>query len=240
MRRNGSGRAVTPTVTNLKARMIQPNEIIRSHRKTLAISIDCNNRLIVRAPYRCGKERIFAFIQEKENWILRKRAERAGTGIELPSENLHGYQFLLLGERCTVYLTDERKIGYDQRTHAVYLPAKNSRKRLIQWLKENAARILTERTEKLAQIMKTAYKSVTISSARGKWGSCSFDNALRYSYRLLYAPKSVIEYVVVHELAHTRHKNHSALFWAEVAKYVPDWKEKRAWLKRHSALMQIF
>lgn len=220
--------------------MIQPDEIIRSHRKTLAISIDCNNRLIVRAPYRCGKERIFAFIQEKERWILRKRAERADTGIELPPENLHGYTFLLLGKSCTVYLTEEKNIRYDAEAHAVYLPKQNSEKRLIQWLKENAARIFTERTAKTAQIMDASYKSVAVSSARGKWGSCSYDNALRYSYRLLYAPKDVIDYVVVHELAHARYKNHSASFWAEVSKYVPDWKEKRAWLKRHGALMQIF
>ena len=220
--------------------MVQPDEIIRSHRKTLTISIDCNNRLIVRAPYSCGKERIFAFLREKEAWILRKKAERAGTGIQLPPENLHGYRFLLLGEYCTVYLTKERKIGYDQSAHALYLPEKNTQKRLVQWLKENAGRILTDVTARTAQKMQTSYKSVTISSARSKWGSCSFDNALRYSYRLLYAPKDVIEYVVAHELAHTRYKNHSAQFWAEVAKYQPNWKEKRAWLKRHGALMGIF
>lgn len=220
--------------------MVQPDEIIRSNRKTLAISIDCNNRLIVRAPYRCGEERIFAFIQEKETWILRKKAERVGTGIELPPENLDGYEFLLLGERHRISLTKDRKIGYDKNVRAVYLPAKNAEKRLIQWLKENAARILSSVTEQTAQKMGVKYKSVAISSARSKWGSCSFDNAIRYSFRLLYAPKEIIEYVAVHELAHTKHKNHSAAFWAEVAKYVPDWKEKRKWLKRHGALMYVF
>ena len=102
--------------------MVQPDEIIRSNRKTLAISIDCNNRLIVRAPYRCGEERIFAFIQEKETWILRKKAERVGTGIELPPESLDGYEFLLLGERHRISLTEDRKIGYDKNVRAVYLP----------------------------------------------------------------------------------------------------------------------
>ena len=220
--------------------MVQPDEIIRSNRKTLAISIDCNNRLIVRAPLRCGEERIFAFLQEKERWILRKKAERAGTGIELPPENLDGYQFLLLGQKCKIHLTENKKIGFDQDEYALYLPTKNSRRRLIQWLKENAMRILSAVTEKAAQRMGVKYKSVTISSARGKWGSCSFDNAIRYSFRLLYALKDVIEYVAVHELAHTRHKNHSARFWAEVAKYHPNWKEKRNWLKGYSALMRVF
>ena len=104
--------------------MVQPDEIIRSNRKTLAISIDCNNRLIVRAPYRCGKERIFAFIQEKEKWILRKKAERAQSAMVLPGENLDGYSFLLLGEPCVIHLTDEECIRYDLTTHALFLPTK--------------------------------------------------------------------------------------------------------------------
>ena len=220
--------------------MVQPDEIIRSNRKTLAISIDCDNRLVVRAPYRCGKERIFAFLQEKEQWILRKKAERAQSAIALPGDNLDGYAFLLLGEKCTIFLTDEKYIRYDQNAKKLFLPTKDTKKRLVQWLKENAMRILTPLTGQTAERMQTSYKSVTISHARTKWGSCSFDNAIRYSYRLLYAPKDVIEYVVLHELAHTKHKNHSPRFWSEVEKYMPDWKQKRAWLKQHGSLMQIF
>ena len=57
---------------------------------------------------------------------------------------------------------------------------------------------------------------------------------------MLFAPKDVVEYVVIHELAHVRQKNHSARFWSEVQKYVPDYKERRAWLKKYAALMEIF
>lgn len=220
--------------------MVKPDDIIRSNRKTLAISIDCNNRLIVRAPYRCGEERIFAFLREKEDWIARKRAENERAGIVLPPENLQGYEFLLLGKKHRICLTGEREVGYDAAARVVYLPEKDGRKRLVEWLKDNAARILSAVTATAAQTMGVRYKSVTISSARSKWGSCSFDNAIRYSFRLLYAPKEVVEYVAVHELAHTKHKDHSAAFWAEVAKYQPDWKEKRKWLKGHGALMQVF
>jgi predicted metal-dependent hydrolase len=88
--------------------------------------------------------------------------------------------------------------------------------------------------------MGVSYQSVSVTSARSRWGSCSGKNAIRYSFRLLYAPKEVIEYVTVHELAHTKHKNHSKAFWAEVATYVPDWKSKRNWLKTHGWLMEIF
>ena len=220
--------------------MIQPDEIIRSRRKTLAISIDAFGRLIVRAPMTCSMERIFAFIEEKERWILQKKSQKASVDIHLPPENLDGYVFLLLGKNCRIVLVDSRYVRFDEDSYTIYLPTKNARARLIKWLKENGKRIFTTVTERKAKEMGVTFQSVEISSAKGKWGSCSFDNKIRYTYRLIYAPKEMIEYVVVHELAHVRHKNHSALFWAEVAKYVPDWKQKRKWLKTHGILMEIF
>ena len=220
--------------------MIQPDEIIRSNRKTLSISIDPFGRLIVRAPRSCGKERIFAFLQEKQDWILRKKSERTGAGICLPPENLNGYEFLLLGKKRKIILLDTQKVGFDETTDTIYLPENGARERLVRWLKDNAKRILQTVTERNAERMGATFRKITVTSARGRWGSCSYDNSLHYSFRLLYVPKEVIDYVTVHELAHTKHKNHSRAFWAEVEKYVPDWREKRDWLKRHAALMQVF
>jgi len=220
--------------------MITPDEIIRSRRKTLSITVDSFGRLIVRAPYSCSEARIFAFLQEKENWILRKKTEMQGAGTQLPPENLHGYEMLLLGKRVKILLTDSARVEFRGEENCLLLPQKNARQRLIRWLKENAKRIFSAVTAQKSVQMNTTYKSVSVTSARGRWGSCSADNALHYSFRLIYAPKDVIEYVIVHELSHTLHKNHGKMFWAEVAKYAPDWKEKRAWLKTHGVLMEIF
>ncbi|MBQ7949195.1 MAG: M48 family metallopeptidase [Clostridia bacterium] len=220
--------------------MVQPDEIIRTRRKTLAIAVDSFGRLIVRAPMDCSEARIFAFLQEKENWILRKQAERKGAGIDLPPENLNGYSLFLLGKKCKIYVIPTSKVGYNSEKDVIYLPENNPKERLIKWLKNNAKRIFTSVTAQTAARMDASYKSVTVTSARGRWGSCSGDNALHYSFRLIYAPKDVIEYVAVHELAHTKHKNHSKAFWTEVEKYVPDWKIKRKWLKLHGGLMEIF
>ena len=220
--------------------MIKPDEIIRSRRKTLSISIDAFARLIVRAPLKCSEERIFAFLQEKERWILRKKAEMAGAGIQLPPENPDGYAFMLLGKECQITLTSENRIRFDKEQNRLYLPSENWKKRWIAWLKTNAKRILTELTKTQAQEMGTSFVSVTITSAKSRWGACTYDNKIRYSFRLIYVPKEVIAYVVTHELAHTRYKNHSPLFWREVEKYEPRYKEKRRWLKTHGALMYVF
>ena len=220
--------------------MIQPDEIIRSRRKSLAITVDSFGRLIVRAPLHCSEQRIYTFLQEKEGWIVRKIAEKKGAGIELPPENLNGYGLLLLGKKCKIYVVDTPKVAYDGEKNVLYLPMDKPQERLVKWLKDNAKRIFTQVTAQTAARMGVTYQSVGVTSARGRWGSCSGKNAIHFSFRLLYAPKDVIEYVIVHELAHTKHHNHSKAFWEEVAKFVPDWKVKRAWLKQHGGLMEIF
>ena len=219
---------------------ITPDEIIRSPRKTLAITIDASNRIIVRAPLTISEARIFTFLSEKESWIVKKKAEREGVGICLPPESLDKYALLLLGKTHTLSLADVKKIVYDEANRTIFLPKEKSQERLVKWLKENAKRIFTALTEDTAKRMGVSFRSVTITSTRGRWGSCSAENAIRYTFRLLYAPKDVIEYVVIHELSHVKHKNHSKAFWTEVEKYAPNWKECRKWLRLRGVLMEIF
>lgn len=220
--------------------MIQPDEIIRSHRKTLSICVDAHGRLIVRAPKRCDEKRIFAFIEQKEGWIRKKQAERRGTAVALPGENLDGFTFPLLGAPTKIFLVEGKKIGYDKERGALYLPSDKPQERLTKWLKENAKRILSSVTQAQAEKMGISYLSVTVGSAKTRWGSCTADNAIRYTFRLLYCPREIIEYVVVHELAHVRHKDHSASFWREVDRYILDRKARRKWLKAHGGLMELF
>ncbi len=220
--------------------MITPDQIIRSNRKTISVQVDAFGTVTVRAPMRCGDERIFAFLRDKERWIVRQKQKTAGAGMRLPPENLDGYSFLLLGKQCAVQITDDKFIRFDKENNRIFLPSKNAKEKLVKWLKENALRIFTQAASERAKQMQTPFQSVTISSARTRWGVCTGDNKLRFSFRLLYAEKSVIDYVVVHELAHVKYKNHGKAFWAEVAKYVPDYKQKRKWLKDRPYLMQIF
>ena len=220
--------------------MFQPDEIIRSNRKTISVCINPLGKITVRAPLRCNEERIFAFLREKEGWIAKHLRKTIGAGTRIPTENLDGFSFLLLGKMHTVSLVDGNKVGYDSENLRVFVPRVKARERLVKWLKENAKRILSEVTAKTASEMQVSYRSVSVTSAKSRWGSCTADNAVRYSFRLIYAPKEVVRYVVVHELAHTRYKNHSALFWREVERYEPRYRERRKWLKENGILMEIF
>ncbi len=160
--------------------------------------------------------------------------------MRLPPENLDGYSFMLLGKDCRICLTDEQRIRFDSMNGVVYLPRENARAKLVKWLKTNAKHIMTDVTSQAAERMGVTYSALSVGSAKCCWGTCTADNRIRYTFRLIYAPKEVIEYVAVHELSHVKHKNHSAAFWSEVEKCIPDWKRRRNWLKRYGILMEIF
>ena len=130
--------------------MFQPDEIIRSNRKTISVCITSLGKITVRAPLRCNEERIFAFLREKEGWIAKHLQKTIGAGTRIPTENLDGFSFLLLGKMHTVSLVDGNKVGYDSENLRVFVPRVKARERLVKWLKENAKRILSEATAKTA------------------------------------------------------------------------------------------
>ena len=99
-------------------------------------------------------------------------------------------------------------------------------------LKQKAAEIIPSRVKYYSEIMDVKPTGVKITSAMTRWGSCSFKNSLCFSYRLMLYPLEAIDYVVVHELAHIKVKNHSKLFYQEVEKYMPDYKERKKMLNR--------
>lgn len=98
-------------------------------------------------------------------------------------------------------------------------------------LTELAKRTLPERVEHYSKIMSLTPTGITITSAKSRYGSCSPKNRLSFSCRLMQKPLEAIDYVVVHELAHIRHKNHSKEFYALIASVLPDHKERRAMLR---------
>ncbi len=83
------------------------------------------------------------------------------------------------------------------------------------------------------KIMGLTCNRITIRDQKTRWGSCSSKKNLNFNYRLAYMPQEILDYVVVHELAHLRHMDHSREFWACVERYLPDYRERRAWLKEH-------
>lgn len=98
---------------------------------------------------------------------------------------------------------------------------------------ENIKRKITDRVRHYCDVMGVSAGRITIRNQKTRWGSCSTKGNLNFNYQLFYLPDEILDYVVVHELAHRRYMNHSQEFWAEVEKYSPNYREYRKWLKEY-------
>lgn len=166
-------------------------ELVRSARKTLAVEITGDCRVVVRAPMRLSRERIERFVAEHEGWIEK-------------------------------HLESQRK-----RKENHPLPTEAEREAYIKKAKE----ILPGKVAFYGGIMGLHPVGITITGAEKRFGSCSAKNRICFSWRLMAYPEEAVDYVVVHELAHICHKDHSKAFYACVEEVLPDWRERRKLLR---------
>lgn len=114
-----------------------------------------------------------------------------------------------------------------------------ARRLLKRWFRQEALRRLDTRVQLLGEAVGVNWRRVIVRDQRRRWGSCSATGCLSFNYRLIMAPPAVLDYVVIHELAHRSHLNHSDRFWALVAAHCPDYAVWLAWLKSHGPYLGI-
>lgn len=211
-------------------------EVIRSKRRTIALEVTRDARLIVRAPIAAPFTRIQEVVGKHTAWIRKKLLlmERH-KNLFSPKQFVVGEEFFYLGEKYQLKLTD-MYAGVILKDF-LYVPqhlASSIKDHLISWYKEQAAAIISKRVEYYSALTGLRHNGIRLSNAKTKWGSCSGKNILTFVWRLVMAPLSVIDYVIVHELAHLAVKNHSKKFWHKVQCILPDYKKARHWLKQNS------
>lgn len=220
------------------------DQLIRTRRKSIALIIDRDGRVVVRAPLKLPKASIQAFVDEHADWVQAKRAELAALPPRETHNFVHGEQFNLFGQTVRLELVKERGgrkplrfIPPDQGKEAFFQLAQSAQPRarelLTSWYQVQAGLYCNERAAALAQQHGFQYTRLRISSARTRWGSCSSRGTLSFTWRLVMLPAQIIEYVILHELVHTVEHNHSPQFWGRVEALMPDYKSRRAWLKKN-------
>lgn len=213
--------------------------LIRSRRKTLALTVDREGNLTVRAPLRLPATQIEAFVLEKADWVEKTRA-RLGR-LPPPPEPLRlreGAVLPYLGDALTITLTDVRRVCRDGERLLVPRDAGDLAP-VLRWVDAQARLELWPRVEAVARRVGLHPKALRLSSAKGRWGSMSSRGTLSLNRALLLCPPDVIDYVAVHELCHIAHPNHSPAFWALVERWMPDFRIRRDWLKTHTSLISV-
>lgn len=223
---------------------MQPYQLIRSRRRTIALEISQNGCLIVRAPLRVSQSYLDDVIKRKQTWIsqhLNKTIQRQQ--FSPAKQFVSGEGFLYLGQsyplRLTNYNTAEGQFTGNEFLLAESVQA-SARGIWRHWYKTQAQKIISQRVGDLAGQFDFKYAKVKITQAKKRWGSCSPKSNLNFSWRLIMAPLDVIDYVVVHEIAHLKIKNHQRAFWQSVEQILPDYRSRRAWLKQNEHLLDGF
>ena len=213
---------------------------IRRHPRAARISLKIDagaGALVLVLPPRASAARGAAFVRGQLEWI---RTRLAALPVAVPFAP--GAQVPLLGVTHEVVHAPQARRGVwaeDGRLHVSGL-AEHLPRRLGDWLKARARAEVTPRAVALAARVARPVGRITLRDTRSRWGSCSAAGDLAFSWRLVLAPMSVLDYVVAHEVAHLVELNHSPAFWRVVAELVPDPRGPRAWLKRHGALLHRY
>lgn len=234
--------------------------IIRSKRKTVCMSVNKDGSVTVKAPLRYPSDREIAnFVEQKIDWIVKQRdIQQDREDMRLVRRFETDYSFPFLGEECLVEMQKGKKnqFSYEHGKIVIKTPfldvlendyEAEENKVLIEklqsdlkkWYKKQAAAYITKRVEYYKDIVGVTVNSVSIKSRKSQWGSCDSNGDITFSWRLVMARPEAIDYVVIHELCHRKHMDHSSAFWNQVQKYMPGFKAQKQWLEENSMNLNI-
>jgi predicted metal-dependent hydrolase len=208
-------------------------ELKRSRRRrSIGIKVH-RGEVVVSAPFRAPLEEIRAFVTQKARWIEKHLVHQRQSLQQQPQRPQAGGTLQFLGRplqlvsvpglRGARFVADRLELGGDAARHGDLI---------ARWLAQQAAAYLPGRVQAFAPLVGVQPRALGVRYYKSRWGSCNTRGELQFNWMLLMAPPEVVDYVVVHELAHLRHFNHSPAFWQLVEQVMPDYARHRAWLKQ--------
>lgn len=206
----------------------------RARRISLRVS-GVDGRVTLTMPNGVPEHTALDFAGSKAAWLrtqLCKQPDivRLKSGVVLPVEGI---------EREVTLSTGRRVVEKDN-SLLVPGPANTMARRLEAWLKALARDRLASASDHYASKLGKEYSRLSLRDTRSRWGSCSHEGRLMYSWRLILAPPEVLEYVAAHEVAHLKEMNHSETFWSCVLDLYPGYAEPRAWLREHGSTLHRY
>lgn len=266
--------------------------LIRTKRKSVALIINSNSELIIRAPFKMPLYLIEEIIHKRKEWINSVKLKLKENSNKSQKIFTYGEKFQFLGDSFPLkyletadnqknvalphqqlcfdfskespkemrelsptqnesidiksYISietgilDKRKLHFLNGTFLISLDEiENAREHFINWYIRTAENYFRTRIEAISEQTGLNYQQMKISNASTRWGSCSSKGIINLNWRLIMASPEIIDYVIIHELAHTKHMNHSKSFWALVGKYCPDHHRIRILLRKIGSTFKI-
>ena len=226
--------------------------VIYSKRKTIEIGIKAPDIVTVRAPKYISIDQIDKTVLAKGKWIVQKLSLIQKVGyIPIKREYLSGEEFMYMGRSYSLEVINDEsnvkpEIKLNEGKLIISISHRNSedmkeiiKNALEEWYRQKAKEMIENRVEYYNRHFKLKPKNIKIKDQKTRWGSCTFKNDLAFNYKLIMAPSDVLDYVVVHEMCHMEHKDHSKAYWRRVSSILPDYKDRKQWLREHGVKMDI-
>lgn len=206
----------------------------RARRMTLRLS-NSTGLATLTLPRRVSLGEAQLFAERQHDWLRKNMAKRPVRSILALGQTLS-----IRGLPVILAQGTGRNIGIDGETLLIPGDPARAARKLQGWLKAQARAELLNASQKYATMLGHPFSGITLRDTRSRWGSCSASGALMYSWRLILAPASVLDYVAAHEVAHLKVMNHSESFWAEVARLKPGYAADRDWLRKNGPSLHSF
>jgi hypothetical protein len=219
-----------------------------SARKTTDIVIERNGKIVVRAPREFTPEQVDAVVESKRHWIYRNLAEwRDLNATAVTREWVNGETFLYLGGayRLKMVPSQDRPLKLKDGRFCLSREVieqggtQAARSAFEEFYVDKGMERLSARVAAYAPKVGVTVKAVRVKEMGYRWASCSRGGTLNFHWKCMMAPLKVIDYIVAHELCHFHHRNHSHAFWNELDKVIPDWRERKDWLRTRGAALDL-
>lgn len=217
-------------------------EVVRTNRNTIGITVERDRKVIVRVPQQASEQAVFAAIESKRFWIWQKLRDPHKYPDPVPhKEYVTGETFLYLGQHYALSLT-RAESGAVRLVGKQFEMADSDRRNgdtlFRSWYLAQAKEKLRPRIVAFATEMGVTYSRIWVRDLKYCWGSYTPGGTLSFNWRIIQAPMIVVDYLIVHELAHIFEPNHSQDFWNIVAVHAPSWTKARNWLKLHGGRLE--
>jgi len=212
-----------------------------NRKKTASIKIEQGVVQVI-VPQNLPQKEIDDLLKQKSDWIRKKMIIQQSVPVSKPKEFVYGESFTYLGRnyRLKVLTGQLQPVKLKQGYLQVTVPMEQKsdqaliRKLLQDWYLDRASDKLEQKSIKYSEQMGVQPTKIKVKEYKSRWGSCNSRGEISYNWKIIMTPHRIVDYLVVHELSHLIHHNHSKQYWNQVRSIVPDYQDRRDWLKTNA------
>ena len=222
--------------------------VIFKKRKTMGIQIDSSGQVKVISPIGISEEDILRIVKTKAKWIIQKQYDiKSIKNDKINREAVNGESYMYLGRNYSLQLVDDKSIKEIsvRLLQGKFIVTTNTRNQekiklaLEKWYREKTLKRVRERVKYYKKYFKEEVTDIKVKEQKKRWASCTWNDELLFNWRCVMAPSNVLDYIVLHEMCHMVHKNHSKDFWNLVGEIMPDYISRKKWLKENGIKLDL-